>query len=171
MQTRRGLVLFVGVLAAVSLCVAQSKKAPAQPGAAKPAHTVLKPEDLKWGPLIPGAEMAVVAGTPSKAGGMYIIRIKCKDGLKVMPHWHPTDEHITVMTGIFAMGIGDKYEAGKLHDVAPGSHAAVPKEMHHFALSKGESIIEVSGMAPFVVNWVNPADDPANQAKAPAKKK
>ena len=58
--------------------------------------------EIKWGPAPPvlpaGAEMAVLAGDPS-AGGMVTIRLKMPAGYKIPPHFHPTDEHVTVSFG------------------------------------------------------------------------
>ena len=41
----------------------------------------------------------------------------------------------------------------------------------HFAVSKGESVVQIHGMGPWKVVYVNPADDPSKQAApAPAPK-
>lgn len=145
--------------AAALACIATI--AAAQSGAQEPPHhTVVRPRDLKWTPMeLPGAELAVVSGDPSKPGE-FVIRIKLADGTKVPPHWHPTDEHITVMRGIFAVGTGILYDETKLEDMQPAMYALMPKNIRHFGLSKGESVVQVHGQGPFVVNWVNPADVP-----------
>jgi hypothetical protein len=36
----------------------------------------------------------------------------------------------------------------------------MPKGVRHFAWAKGDTVIQVSGMGPFEINYVNPADDP-----------
>jgi len=125
---------------------------------------VVAPEALQWSPIIPGAEMAVVAGDLAQAGAPYVIRIRCADGTKVPPHWHPEDENITVLQGTLLLGMGEKFDPKALRRLAPGNYAFVPKQMRHFALQKGETIVQVHGTGPFKVNFVNPADDPANQA-------
>jgi anti-sigma factor ChrR (cupin superfamily) len=130
----------------------------AQGGAAPAAHNIVRPRDLKWTPMqLPGAEMAVVSGDPGKAAP-FVIRIKMADGTRVPPHWHPGDEHITVMRGVFAVGMGILYDENKLEEMQPAMYAHVPKEMRHFALAKGETVVQVHGLGPFVVNWVNPSD-------------
>lgn len=127
---------------------------------------VVAPEQLVWNPLIPGADMAVVSGDPDKKGGMYVIRIRAKGDVVVPPHWHPREEHITVLEGSFLLAHGDKYDASKLVELKPGAHSIVPATMRHFGLQKAGSVIEVFGEGPFVVNWVNPEDDPKRaQAK------
>src|SRR5262245_33199019 len=115
-----GIVALV-LLAAVSLGLAQggkdkAKQAQAATGKSEQSHTMITPNDVKWGPAPPalpaGAQMAVLSGDPSKAEP-FTIRLKAPDGYKIMPHWHPTDENVTVLEGTFAMGVGEKFEIGR----------------------------------------------------------
>ena len=171
MQTAKRGVVFLAILAAASLAVAQTGKGPAKaPPAAQPAHAPTKPADLKWTPIIPGAEIAVVSGNPDATGQLFTIRFKMADGTKVPPHWHPTDEHVTVLQGTFLVGMGEKFDAAGLNAMATGAYMVVPKEMRHFAQSRGATLVQVHGMGPFKIIWVNPADDPANKAAAAKKK-
>jgi anti-sigma factor ChrR (cupin superfamily) len=126
---------------------------------------LLTPSDLKWMPAPPetgmpsAVQMTVLSGDPSKTG-LFSARLKIPDGGKVAAHWHPTDEHVTVIDGTFAAGMGDKFDESALHDFPAGSYVLMPKRMHHFATAKGETIVQVHAMGPFVLNYVNPADDP-----------
>jgi hypothetical protein len=126
-------------------------------------HVSVRPDDIKWGPapavLPAGAEAAVLAGDPSKAVA-YVIRAKLPDGYKVPPHWHPTDENVTVIKGTLMVGKGDKFNANASEALPAGSFMRMPKEMHHFAWARGETIIQVHGMGPFEFNYINAADDP-----------
>ncbi len=132
----------------------------AQSGAQEPAHTVMRPRNLQWTPMqLPGAELAVASGDPTTPGE-FVIRIKLADGTKIPPHWHPNDEHITVMRGTFAIGMGILFDETKLEEMQPAVYAHIPKQMRHFAMAKGETVIQVHGQGPFVMNWVNPADVP-----------
>ncbi len=106
-----------------------------------------------------------VSGDPSKDGEPFVIRLRGADGSKVPPHWHPTDENVTVLKGTFLVGMGETYDESKLQTMNTGNFTTVPKEMRHFANCKGETIIQVHGMGPFKVNWVNPADAPMPPAK------
>jgi hypothetical protein len=81
-------------------------------------------------------------------------------GYKVAPHWHPTDEFVTVLSGTFAMGMGEAYDESRLKDLSTGGYAAMPAEMRHFGLARTASVVQVHGMGPFASNYVNPADDP-----------
>ena len=166
-------ILFLVLLAAVTLSLAQgdkdkAKKTQAATGKTQQPHTMLTPGDFKWGPappaLLAGAQMAVLSGDPSKAGP-FTVRAKFPDGYKIPPHWHPTDENVTVLEGVFAMGVGDKFDEAAAHDMPVGSFVRMPKEARHYAMAKGETVIQVHAEGPFVVNYVNPNDDPRKQTK------
>jgi len=128
-------------------------------------HGIVIPDELHWKPLIPGVEMAVVAGDPDKKGGLYVIRIRSMGEARVPPHWHPTDEHITVLAGSFWVGHGGAYDTRALTELKPGAHAVVPARLPHFGLHGAGNVVEVYGEAPFVVNFVNPEDDPGRAKK------
>ena len=134
------------------------------------SHIALAPTEVKWGPAPPslpkGGRIAVVSGDPGKAGP-FVIRLKLPAGYKIAPHWHPTDEHVTVISGVMALGMGEKFDRAALKTLPAGGYGMLPAEMRHFALAKTAATIQVHGMGPFVLNYVNPADDPS---KADAKK-
>ena len=130
------------------------------PGVVTPAAAV------KWmdaPPFLPkGAKLAVLVGDPSKPEP-FTIRLQMPDGYKIPPHTHPTDEHVTVMSGTFRAAMGAKWDDKALGDFAPGSYANMAATMPHFAMAKGATVVQVHGVGPFVVNYVNPADDPSKQ--------
>jgi hypothetical protein len=74
------------------------------------------------------------------------------------PHWHPTDENITVLQGAFLVGVGEKYDEQQLKPMNVGSFLTMPREMRHFARAQGETVIQAHGIGPFKVNWVNPGE-------------
>jgi quercetin dioxygenase-like cupin family protein len=134
------------------------------------SHVALTPNDVKWGPPPPslkkGAELAVVSGNPA-AAGPFVIRLKFPAGYIIAPHWHPTDEHVTVISGTLALGMGEKVDKASMKVMPAGSYGMLPAEMRHYAMAKTAAIVQVHGMGPFVLNYVNPADD---ASKAAAKK-
>jgi len=87
--------------------------------------------------------------------------------VKVPPHWHPIDEHTTVLTGKFHVGMGKTFDDAKTEVIGPGGYMVVPKKMPHYAVGEGETIVQVHGIGPFTTTFVNPADDPRNQKPAP----
>jgi quercetin dioxygenase-like cupin family protein len=136
------------------------------------AHHIVRAGDLKWAPIIKGCELAPISGDPAADGAAFVVRIPCMDGAKIPAHWHPTDENVTVLKGTFLVGMGEKFDEAKLTPMNAGNFVSLPKEMRHFAASKGESIVQVHGAGPFKVNWVNPTevippDAPAGAAAKP----
>jgi len=135
-------------------------------------HKIVRSGDLKWSPIIKGCDLASVAGDPAAEGTPFVIRIRCADGSKIPAHWHPTDENVTVLKGTFLAGMGEKFDETKLLTMNVGNFIVMPKEARHFATCKGETIVQVHGVGPFKVNWVNPAevvppDAPAAAADKP----
>jgi len=136
------------------------------------AHVILTPGDMKWGPAPPilpaGAQVAVLDGDPFKPG-FFTLRLKFPDGYKIPAHTHPTDENIVVVQGLFRAGMGDTLTDSGLHDFPVGSFLKMPREMRHFASAKGETIVQIYGNGPFVVNYVNPNDDPTKKTATPSR--
>jgi hypothetical protein len=158
--TRGTTLIAVGAIAA--LLLALTRIVMGQGSTPAPVHVMVTDAEIVWKDspgLNPGAKIAVVSGSPASAGP-FTIRLHLPAGYKVAPHWHPTDEFVTVLSGTFAMGMGEVYDESKLKDLSAGGHAAMPAEMRHFGLAKTTSVVQVHGMGPFASNYVNPADDP-----------
>jgi ketosteroid isomerase-like protein/quercetin dioxygenase-like cupin family protein len=125
---------------------------------------VLPASGITWGdppPVLPkGAKMAVVSGDPSKAE-LFAVRLQMPAGYTIAPHSHPTDEHVTVLSGTFGLGMGET--VGQLKDLPAGGYALLPAAMPHFAKALTAATVQVDGMGPFVLNYVNAADDPSKK--------
>lgn len=130
-------------------------------------QNVFTPDQIKWGPpppfVAPGAQLAVIEGNPMAESGDYTIRLKMPDGYKIAPHWHPKRENVTVISGSFKVGMGDKFDESKMGMFPAGSFAYLDPDMHHYAMASGETIVQVHGMSPVQFNYVNPADDPSKK--------
>ena len=130
------------------------------------AGIVLTPDALHWTdapPMVPpGAKIAIISGDPNGTGP-FVGRLKLPDGYRIMPHWHPTTENVTVISGEFRVGMGDKFDESKLQTLPPGSYASVPAHHNHYAMAKGETELQLNAMGPFKVIYVNPADDPSKK--------
>ncbi len=134
-------------------------------------HKIVHFGDLKWTPIIKGCDLASVAGDSNAEGTPFVVRLRCADGAKIPAHWHPTDENVTVLKGTFLVGMGESFDEAKLQTMNVGNFATMPKEMRHYGMAKGETIVQVHGAGPFKVNWVNPADvQPPDAAPAAAAK-
>ncbi len=125
------------------------------------------PAQIKWGPPPPfvakGALVAVLEGDPMASSGDHTIRLKMPAGYIIAPHWHPTRENVTVISGSFKVGMGDKFEASKMKTFPAGSFAYLDPDMHHYAQAVGPTIVQVHGMSPLQFNYINPADDPSKK--------
>lgn len=124
----------------------------------------MNPEDIKWGPAPPalpaGAQFAVMSGDPGSSG-FVSVRLKMPPGYKIPPHWHPSDEHVTVISGTFYIGMGDTIDKKNSKMLKPGGYAVAATNMHHYAWTKSGAVVEVEFMGPFGITYVNPADDPS----------
>jgi anti-sigma factor ChrR (cupin superfamily) len=83
-------------------------------------------------------------------------------GYKIPPHTHPTDENVTVLSGAFHVGMGDKFDTKKGETLRAGGFVNAQKGMQHYGWTTGPTVIQVHGMGPFTINYINPADDPRN---------
>ena len=153
-MTRHLTIVAAGVLAVCGAVVAAGAQA---------THVMVNPDGITWGPgpasLPAGAQAAVLEGDPAKPGA-FTMRIKMPDGYAIAPHWHPADEHVTVLQGTFVMGLGDKVDRSKGHELRAGAFAMMPTGTRHFAWTKGETIIQLHGTGPWGVTYVNASDDP-----------
>src|SRR5438874_6917601 len=124
---------------------------------------------VKWGPgpafLPAGARFAVLQGDPG-ASGVYTIRLRLPNGYVIKPHYHPTDENVTVVSGTFVVGMGDTVNWRGAQRLTAGGFITAPKDVRHFAVARGVTVVQVHGDGPFEITYVKPADDPRNaQAK------
>jgi quercetin dioxygenase-like cupin family protein len=166
----RSNIIVVAALVAIAACSKDSSTSGANtaPNAsATTASTAASPQqNVQWSPappmFPPGAEIAVLQGDPSKAEA-FTVRLRFPNGYKIPPHTHPTDEHVTVMSGTFRAAMGKAWDDKALTDFAPGSYANMAATMPHYAAAKGMTVVQVHGVGPFVVNYINPADDPSKK--------
>jgi quercetin dioxygenase-like cupin family protein len=126
------------------------------------------PDKVKWqeGPpsLPKGAQVAVLEGDPAKEGP-FVFRIKVPDGYRIPPHTHPKTERVTVIAGQFHIGMGDKFDEKAGKAMPAGSYGYWEAGMKHFAWAKGPTVVQLHGMGPWSIQYLNPADDPRNQGR------
>jgi len=123
---------------------------------------MISPNDLKWGDvpsLPPGAKIAVIEGPMSEAVP-FTVRLKFPADYRIPAHWHPAVERVTVISGTFNMGVGDKLDMQKSMPLPPGNMMILQPKTNHFAWTKGEVEVQLNGTGPWGVTYVNPADDP-----------
>jgi quercetin dioxygenase-like cupin family protein len=125
-------------------------------------HLLVVPSDLKWGDvpsLPPGAKIAVIEG-PMNEAKPFTMRLRLPANYQIPAHYHGAIEHVTVISGTFNMGTGDKLDTKATRALGPGSMAIMQPGTRHFAWTEGETVVQVHGVGPWTVTYVNPADDP-----------
>jgi quercetin dioxygenase-like cupin family protein len=131
--------------------------------AAETHHTVVLAEEVKWGPappsLPPGAQAAVLLGSPAKEGA-FVLRLKFPSGFAVPPHRHSKDELVTVISGKFGIGASEKLDRAAAQQLSPGSFVYLPAGMTHYAIADAETVVQINGVGPFDITYINPNDDP-----------
>jgi hypothetical protein len=147
-------------LVSMFLCAAQSN--------APDPHSIYNSSDIQWvkGPasLPPGAEIAVLEGDPAKEG-QFTMRLRLPDGYKIPPHWHPRVEHVTVVAGTFLIGMGERFDEKALKPMNTGAFGHWPTGMRHFVSVKGLTVVQLHGVGPWGINYVNSSEDPRGAKK------
>ena len=126
------------------------------------------PTTIEWkaGPaaIPPGAKMAVLEGDPTKEGP-FVVRFQFPDGYHIAAHTHPKTERVTVISGNLYLATGETLDRANAKNLPAGSFGYWPAGMKHAAWSEGETVIQLHGIGPWQINYVNPADDPRNAKK------
>jgi quercetin dioxygenase-like cupin family protein len=126
------------------------------------------PTTIEWkaGPaaLPPGAKLAVLEGDPTKEGP-FVVRFQFPDGYHIPPHTHPKTERVTVISGNLYLATGETLDRNSAKKLPAGSFGYWPAGMKHAGWSEGETVIQLHGIGPWQINYVNPADDPRNAKK------
>ena len=127
-------------------------------------HVMLDPSELVWKdlPSLPGVKIAVIEG-PLDQPVPIMFRLKFPPNFKVMPHWHPGIEHITIISGTLNMGLGGVFDPSKTRALSTGSVSIMQPKTQHYVWTSEETIGQVQSIGPWSVNYVNPADDPAKK--------
>jgi quercetin dioxygenase-like cupin family protein len=164
-MSRAGLLVALMAAELVGAGFPADAKEPTNPAAAVlKDHIMVTPGDIRWGPcstaIPPGAQCATIEGDRDAPNVLFTYRLKMPDNYKVPPHFHPADEHLTVIAGTFNMGLGKEFNADKTTAMVAGCFMVMPKGEPHFAWTRGETILQVHAIGPWGLTYVNPADDP-----------
>jgi hypothetical protein len=165
---RKSLPVIAGVIGAILLTNAAYAQLPVSHKKEMDGVAVFPPKEIKWkeGPpsLPKGAMVAALEGDSSKEGP-FVLRLKMPDGYRVPPHTHPKTERLTVISGTIFLGMGGKFDDKAGIELTAGTFGRWEADMKHFAWTKGETVIQLHGMGPWSIQYVNPDDDPRNQKK------
>src|SRR6476469_4310543 len=127
--------------------------------AATASQAQVNPEGLKWGPappgLPPGAQLAVLAGNPGERGP-FVIRVRFPAGYAVMPHHHPADEHVTVISGDLSVGMGNRFRPNRMSRLHQGGFVNAKAGMNHYVTTRRGGIVQINSIGPFEIIYANP---------------
>jgi quercetin dioxygenase-like cupin family protein len=160
----KSMVLPTLVIGAVALAGAAAT-APAQ---TMDAHTIVSPQQIKWGPgpasIPPGAEAATLFGDPTKEG-LFALRLKLPKGYHIPPHTHPRPEVVTVISGTLRLGMGEAADQSKAQPLPAGSFFALSPGMAHYAFADEDTVLQLTSNGPWGLTYINPKDDPRQKSQ------
>jgi quercetin dioxygenase-like cupin family protein len=127
------------------------------------------PASIEWkaGPpsLPTGAKMAVLEGDPTKEGP-FVMRLQTPDGYHIPPHTHPKTERVTVISGTMFLAMGENLDRSAAKTLPAGTYGFWPAGMKHAAWFDAGTVIQIHGVGPWQINYLNPADDPRTAKKS-----
>ena len=128
-------------------------------------HQAVSAADLKWSavPSLPkGAEIAVIEGPMSQAVP-FTVRLRFPANYNLPPHTHPAVERVTVLSGTFNMGMGEKFNRTGTQAVRAGDMMIMQPGTVHYAWTDSETVVQLHGTGPWGITYLNPNDDPRKQ--------
>jgi len=125
---------------------------------------IITPNNLEWASFDafpPGAKAAILAGDPRKAG-YFMLRIKIPANYKILPNWQTATVYVTVLAGKYKIGVGDTFNSKNGKTLPSAGSVIIPANAHlYFWTTKG-TVLEVHGIGPWDIHYINSADDPRN---------
>jgi len=132
-----------------------------------PASAMHPGDDYTWGDAPPalskGAKLAVLQGDPGKPEP-YTVRLALPANYRIAPHFHTQAESVTVISGTLLVGMGDKFDVKDMKTFKPGGFKSIAGGVHHYAMTKGATELQIHGTGPFDITYINPEDDPRKGA-------
>ena len=168
MQTFSGMIRRIALIVAIAAAgLVGSAGAQQTPG----GQARLTPTEIPW-PKAAGAAAGtsgasgistiVLKGDPTKAG-LYVLELRAAPNVIIQAHAHKDDRVATVVKGTWYFGYGDTFNEASLKALPVGSYYTEPPNTAHFARTREEVIIRITGYGPTSTTYVNPADDPAKK--------
>jgi uncharacterized RmlC-like cupin family protein len=133
----------------------------------------LTPADVRWpsdkvgGAGTSGAsgiQTVVIQGDPTKPG-LYTIRLKIAPNMKIQAHSHQDERSAIVVSGNWYIGFGHEFDEKALKELPAGGFYTEPANVDHFAMTKGEVVVQITGYGPTSTRYFDPSQDPARSRK------
>jgi quercetin dioxygenase-like cupin family protein len=145
----------IAMLSLIGTLVASASSATAAGG-----PTIVMADGATFGaapkPYPAETKMAVLSGDPAKVGASYTVRLKIPDGTRLPAHTHGDSEDVTVISGTLLVGVGSTFDAGKMLALPAGSYASIPSGTPHYAMARGETVVQINGVGPASMSLTSP---------------
>jgi quercetin dioxygenase-like cupin family protein len=106
------------------------------------------PDQIKWTDEPIGSKHAVLVGDPDKPG-LYVILVKWTAHHMSHPHFHPNDRFITVLSGTWWVGTGNKFDPDSTVALPAGTFVThFGKQIHYDGAKEGDTVLEIAGEGP-----------------------
>jgi len=155
----------IGALVAIAVVAMLAPAAQAQQG------TIVTPADVKWPANTTGGvgtsgasgiQTVVLAGNPAEPG-LYTIRLKAAPGMKIQAHSHRDHRSAIVVSGTWYFAYGKQFDEKALKALPAGTFYTEPGGVDHFAMTKDEVVIQITGYGPSSTTYVDAANDPTRR--------
>ncbi|MGA7837844.1 MAG: cupin domain-containing protein [Ignavibacteriaceae bacterium] len=113
----------------------------------------LNEKDLVWRSGMPGTLISILEGDP-KSDSLYTLRLKIPANYIVKPHSHTSNERVTILSGSVYVGLGDKIDKNNSVKFIAGGYYVNPPDLHHYVWTDEPAEIQITGIGPWVVNYV-----------------
>jgi quercetin dioxygenase-like cupin family protein len=117
---------------------------------------IIPPDSLKWvdNPAWPGRRTATLFGN-QQSPGPYVVRVRFPPNNLNPPHSHPDNRLVTVLSGTWYLGHGEKPDRSETTQVTPGTFFIEPAGNVHFEFTGAdEVIVQVVGTGPTGTNYL-----------------
>ncbi len=106
------------------------------------------PDQIKWTDEPIGSKHAVLLGDPNKPG-LYVILVKWTAHHMSHPHFHPNDRFITVLSGTWWVGTGNKFDPDSTVALPAGTFVThFGKQVHYDGAKDEDAVLEIVGEGP-----------------------
>ncbi|MBI2186966.1 MAG: cupin domain-containing protein [Acidobacteria bacterium] len=138
---------------------------------AQGGRMTMRPEEVPWpaaqagGAGTSGAggiETVVVKGDPTRPG-LYTLMLRVAPNVRIQAHSHRDDRIATVVKGTWYFGYGETFNEAALQALGPGSLYAEPPNVPHFAMTKEQVVLQITGVGPTATTYVDPKNDPTKK--------
>lgn len=118
----------------------------------KPEYVIVKTNELKWQQvpnLRKGSLFVLLEGKSLESKQPFTIRQKLPPNTIILPHYHTTAEHLTVLSGVFCTKPGKVFDKKDGYCLSAGGYMVNPPNLPHMGWTGEEgAIVQINGVGP-----------------------